>query len=462
MSRLRKLWPKNLLGQTLALLLVALFAAQIVSALILRSESRTIFEGAYDRFIVERATPMIGLMLASSPDARGDLAETMTSRRVKVWITPVASIRGVPDEDELADDIEDRVEDELDIDFHDRIRVLRVYDDDPPEAGLSRRVPAAMLEAPRRAHRFPLLITARVSDDQWMNIAMQARPPLRLVGPPAWFSFSVAAVLISIIVIFAMRRITKPLRQLSDASARLGRGETVPPIVEAGPADVREAIRAFNDMQEKQRRFVDDRTRMLAAISHDLRTPMTSLRLRAEMIDDPDTRDKMIATLDEMQRMTEATLAFARDDALDEATRPTDIGAMLEAIADDLGALGHEVAVETSDRVVYPCRPSALRRALGNLIENAATYGERARVSLHDGDGLVIEIDDDGPGIPGDQQASVFEPFVRLENSRNRETGGVGLGLAITRDIVLAHGGDIELANRDEGGLRVRVLLPDV
>ena len=200
---------------------------------------------------------------------------------------------------------------------------------------------------------------------------------------------------------------------------------------------------------------------MLAAISHDLRTPITTLRLRAEFIEDPETRDKILETLDEMQQMTEATLAFLREDAAREDSRQVDLAALIQSLCDDLADAGREVAFAGAGRTPLVCRPVALKRALANLIENAVAYGARARVALEEGAAeLRIVIDDDGPGIPPDRMEAVFEPFVRLEESRSRETGGVGLGLAIARSIARGHGGDVTLENRPEGGLRAILRLP--
>jgi len=200
---------------------------------------------------------------------------------------------------------------------------------------------------------------------------------------------------------------------------------------------------------------------MLAAIGHDLRTPITSLKPRAELPDDEEARTKMLATLDDMERMSEATLAFAREDAAAEPARTVDLDALIGSLTDDLAEMGKDVTFAEGKRIAYSCRPTALRRALGNLVDNAVRYGERARVALEATPaGPVITIDDDGPGIPAAQIAEVFKPFVRLERSRSRDTGGSGLGLSIARSIVLSHGGELTLANRDGGGLRATVRLP--
>ncbi|MBC7799589.1 MAG: HAMP domain-containing protein, partial [Gemmatimonadaceae bacterium] len=254
----------------------------------------------------------------------------------------------------------------------------------------------------------------------------------------------------------------RPLGRLAEAADRLGRGERVDSLPESGPEETRRTVRAFNLMHERLDRFVRDRMTMLAAMAHDLRTPITTLRLRAEFIDDEEMRTKTIATLDEMQAMAEATLAFAQVDAAGEPTRATDIAALVESVVEDLAAQALDVTLAgQADRLVLPCRPLALRRALINVVENANRYGGAARVSVARDDRSVrICVDDRGPGIAEAELERVFEPFVRLEHSRNRETGGAGLGLAIARSVVRAHGGNLWLENRSEGGLRATIALP--
>jgi signal transduction histidine kinase len=248
---------------------------------------------------------------------------------------------------------------------------------------------------------------------------------------------------------------------LAAAAERAGRGEAVAPLPEVGPLDIRQTTRAFNRMHDRLQRFVQDRTRMLAAMSHDLRTPITSLRLRAEFIEDEEIKAKVLETPEEMQRMTEATLAFAREEAAAEDTRTVDLAALVESVVADLADLGQEVAFAPADRLPYACRPLGIKRALRNLIENAVRYGKRARLRLERGpDSLRITIDDDGPGIAAADAERVFQPFVRLEESRSAATGGIGLGLSIARSIIRGHGGEIDLLNRAEGGLQAVVTLP--
>jgi signal transduction histidine kinase len=214
-------------------------------------------------------------------------------------------------------------------------------------------------------------------------------------------------------------------------------------------------------MQMRIRRFVEDRTRMMAAISHDLRTPITTMRLRVEFIEDTEAREKLIATLDEMKAMTESALAFAREEATLEPTRTVDMVALVESLCQDLADIGWSVTFVDGERVTWRLRPDAVRRALRNLIENAVRYGDRAQVRLvTTPEGLDVVVEDEGPGIPREQQERVFAPFVRLETSRNRTTGGAGLGLAIARTIARSHGGEIIVVNRQEGGLCAILRLP--
>jgi len=299
-----------------------------------------------------------------------------------------------------------------------------------------------------------------MTDGGWLN-ASADRPPVPPLGRPFLASFLVSAVAIGIVGAAGIRWASAPLRKLAGAADRLGRGESFEPLPESGPQETRQANVAFNRMRERLDRYIRDRTAMLAAIAHDLRTPITSLRLRAEFIDDEETKAKILETLAEMQAMAEAVLAFARGDAEAEESRATDIPALVESVVEDMAASGREASFEDSPAVTLKCRPFALRRAIGNLIDNATFYGVRARASVEaDKNEARIVIDDDGPGIPPADLERVFDPFVRLESSRSRETGGAGLGLAIARSIFRAHGGDLRLENRPAGGLRAIGTLP--
>ncbi|MCH9674550.1 MAG: HAMP domain-containing protein [Gammaproteobacteria bacterium] len=264
------------------------------------------------------------------------------------------------------------------------------------------------------------------------------------------------------LLIWAAHRETKPLRRFTAAADRLGLDMNAPPLEEVGSRELRTAAGAFNRMQARLQRFVADRTQMLAAISHDLRTPLTRLRLRAEFIDDEKQQSKAIADIDEMQAMISQALTFARDDAQTEARETLDIAQLLRTLCSNLRDSGHRATFHGEQSVPFVCQPIALRRALSNLAENAVRYGEQADVTLSaDAQSVTITVEDIGPGIPTSEHEAVFSPFYRLEQSRNRETGGVGLGLSLARGIIRRHGGDIALHPRTPGpGLRVEVSLP--
>jgi len=274
-----------------------------------------------------------------------------------------------------------------------------------------------------------------------------------------WLVLSVLlAVLLSML---AARRLIKPLSELAIAVEQLGGSGDAPQLLPHGPREVQGTMRAFNLMQERLRRFNEDRTRMIAAMSHDLRTPLTRLRLRAELVEDHDQQQKMLADLDMMGEMIESVLSFARDDAKHESRSLVDLSALVEGICQDASDAGEPVTFSGPRGVTISCRPTAVRRAISNLVDNAVKYGRSGTVSLiPEPDRAVVIVEDKGPSIPRSEREKVFEPFYRIEGSRDPDTGGVGLGLSVTRSIVWEHGGDIVLANRKGGGLSVRLELP--
>jgi signal transduction histidine kinase len=301
----------------------------------------------------------------------------------------------------------------------------------------------------------------QLADGSWLNFAVLTARPEPLWSSRLLLSNTVMAVAVIALSVWAVRRATKPLAAFSQAAERLGADVDAPPVAEDGPGEVSQLARAFNGMQRRLRAFVQDRTQMLAAISHDLRTPITRLRLRADFVEDEDQRRKMLADLEQMETMIAATLAFAREDANEEPRKPFDLAVLLQDLCDAVADGGGAAAYRGAPTVTYRGRPVALKRVFANLVDNAVKYGGAADVTLTLAeDRVTVTVDDDGPGIPADRMEQVFAPFYRLESSRSRDTGGVGLGLASVRSIVRAHGGEVLLANREEGGLRVTVDLP--
>ena len=477
-----RLIPRSLAGQLIALLLIALVLSQIATILIFADERRFALRAANREEVLGRTAVLVRLLEEAPAGLHQGLLASASSSRLEFALDGTAAVRRPPAnsvERRLAERLSELIGDARETRVHllrpdrwslrnwqehwgrnGRYRDDHDRDDDDDDDDDDHHRPHW-----RGSKPIHLLASVPLPDGSWLNARTALPPPPRSW---AWFpllSMGLMALAILVIVILSLRRITRPLRALSGAAERLGRGESLPPLAETGPEEVRRTTMAFNAMQERLTRFVQDRTRMLAAIGHDLRTPITSLRLRAEFIEDEEIRQKILETLEEMSRMTEATISLAREEATSEATRRIDLIALIESLVDDLADQGRDVvftsAEEEARKLPYSCRPTALKRVLSNLIENALRYAGHARVSLDRGtEALSIHVEDDGPGIPEDKLEQVFEPFVRLEESRSQETGGIGLGLAIARSIARAHGGDLTLENRPGGGLRANLTLP--
>jgi signal transduction histidine kinase len=297
-------------------------------------------------------------------------------------------------------------------------------------------------------------------DGRWLIV--EPKPTLQ---PSAWQMRLILSIILSALVLAPVaylfaRRLAKPIAQFAQAAERLGRDPRAPPIAIRGPTEVDVAVQAFNHMQERLARYVEDRTAMVGAIAHDLRTPLTRLRFRVEGAPE-ELRVKMAADIAEMEAMISGTLAFVRDATRAAQRTRLELSSLLESLADEMSETGLDVAVETADKVVIDGDPVGLRRLFNNLLENALKFGRQARIRVYAADdSAVVEIDDNGCGLPERDLERVFEPFYRHESSRSRETGGIGLGLAVARSVARAHGGDATLRNRPQGGLTARVKLP--
>jgi signal transduction histidine kinase len=310
------------------------------------------------------------------------------------------------------------------------------------------------------------VIGMRLPDGEWLNVKAQLEPLRPWHSPTFLVAFVLMTAAAALLTLWAVRRLTAPVRILAEAAEALGRDVNAAPLPENGPTEVATAAVAFNTMAARIRRFVQDRTELLTAIGHDLRTPITRLKLRAEFVDDDEQRGKILADLEELEAMVSATLAFGRDARTTEPVSHLDLAELLRTILDEAGDANPDVLDELNyegpAHLTVQARSLALKRVFVNLVANAVNYGGSATVRLLSPNNriVVVEVEDDGPGIaPGDLDR-VFEPFHRGEPSRNRETGGVGLGLPIARNIMRAHGGDVTIANRPSGGAKATVTLP--
>jgi signal transduction histidine kinase len=476
---MRRLIPQSLFGRTVAVLIVGLAVTHFASSAIHYSDRGEALAMVGGGVVAERIATMVRLLEDAPPERRPWIVRAASRPGFRLsWDAQSA----LPSDDAgglrerlmaamLALSLGDVGAQDVHVRFVDALpgganepampHGRRSRGAPPPGMGPMMRYHMQMMESEYGAGGSTLRVSVELSDGSWLNLSTFAPP-----APPFWsgrlvLSLIVMAASVALLSAWAVRRMTGPLEEIAVAADRLGRDMQAPPLPEKGAGEVRRAARAFNRMQERLRSLLDGRMRMLAAISHDLRTPITRMRLRAELIDDEEQRGKTLADLSEMERMIASTLAFARDDAQDEARETVDLAALVQSVCDDLADAGQDCVFEAAPPTPYVCRPLALRRALTNLAENAVAYGARARAALIAQDTqIVIRIDDDGPGIPEAEFAHVFEPFYRLERSRSRETGGAGIGLCIVQSVAQAHGGEVRLSNRNEGGLRAELVLP--
>ena len=312
---------------------------------------------------------------------------------------------------------------------------------------------------PREAFAFD--VDVRLEDGVWARFDF--REPRRLPRYPSRLLYSMIAFMGAMLVLsfIAVRWVTRPLHLLAQAANELGSDLNHPPLKESGPLEVRRAARAFNSMQERLSRYVRTRTAILAAMSHDLKTPITRLRLRAELLEQAELREKFVRDLSEMDRMVGTTLDYMRGLDDREGLRTIDVGSLVAALQADAEEMGQAVAVIGAAKGPFLGKPEGLRRCLQNLLDNALRYGKDVSLTIEDSPGaLVFYVCDRGPGVPDEHLDRVFEPFFRLEGSRNPGTGGTGLGLSIARNLAQSMGGDVMLRNRDGGGLEARLRLP--
>ncbi len=470
-----RFFPKSLFGQTLLILLVGLVISHSIGAWIYAGAREQAVRAIGGFAAAQRVANLSRLVEEAPADWRARIVQALSDSTFRVALSAQPPDQLPADADGSAKAIVDYVRQQLP-ERPDRQVRAAVFEPSGRPFGapfgprFDRRPPGPMggmggmmhdMMGPNFGAWRGLQVAVRLSDGQWLSFATT----LPQGAPSVSWQFIISMALMGLIVlavsVWAVRRVTAPLGMLSAAADRLGRDVAAEPLAEAGTVEMRHAARAFNRMQERLRRLIESRTQMLAALSHDLRTPLTLLRLRAEEVADTEERDKMLATIGGMDEMIGTTLAFARDEVRAEPRRRVDVAALLESVVDDMADAGLPVTMAPATPLIQECQPGALKRAFTNLLDNAVKYGNRARAAIASaGNAIEITIDDDGPGIPDAELPRVFQPFYRVEDSRNRDTGGTGLGLAIAQAIVQAHGGELTLANRPGGGLRACIKLP--
>ncbi len=461
-----RLLPKSLAGRTVMVLIAGLAVTHIVTIVVFSGHRADSLTRAEEQHIAQHIASIADIVLSVPNQWRDRIVRSSDDHAFRVNMT--SNERGPDDRtkgmrigslnDLLSRQVRAAISEPISVDIQDVATLSQLTSLETSRKWLESQFSRLVYGHDRDQ---TILVSIPLSQGQRLNFSTV----MPLANAPGWErtvamtgSFGIAVIFLSL---WAVRKLSAPLHRFASATTAFAHNVNAPPLPESGPSEVRQAASAFNDMQRQIRKLLENRARMLAAISHDLRTPLTTVRLRAENVTDPELRSKMLAALSEMEAMLSSALAFAREGSESEENCITDVGSLVQAICEDMFDTGHRVTCAVDEEIVSLCRPLALKRALTNLIDNAVKYGKSAYVRVKSDDEAVeITIEDEGPGIPETEMERIFLPFYRLEASRSRDTGGVGLGMAIAQVVVDSHSGSVCLSNRAEGGLRVRVRLP--
>ncbi|RXT56067.1 hypothetical protein B6S44_08320 [Bosea sp. Tri-44] len=445
----KRLWPDTVASRAILILVAALLAFHLLGYWAYRVGVENLATAGQDRGLAERIVS-IKRAIASLPQApeRDRVAHDLSSASLEVHWSKVSLVLGSAPMTERT-----------------RAMEARLKQLAPELAAESFRVgfadDGALGAGEANAYKHVMLVSVRLDDGSWVNFsssALGASQHLDWGLTAIMICFAVAIVVVALLL---LRWATRPLRDLAIAAERFSLDQTPQPLPEHGPVEVRRAARAFNTMRERIRHLVAERTQAMAAVSHDLRTPITRLRLRSEFLDDDATRVLIDADLSEMEAMIDSTLDYLRGGTSSEPMRPVDLASVIETIVDEHADQGHRVSLVGLSSAPVRGGVLSLKRAASNIIGNAVKYGQAAKVTIAEaGDSFAVVVEDEGPGIAPADRERVFHPFVRLEESRGRQTGGSGLGLTIALAIARSHDGSIVLENRAEGGLRVTLSLP--
>lgn len=447
------LWPRSLYGRLAMVLLAGLIVAQFVSAAVSLAERDQALFHFSDAQWAQRVAQAVRLMDSLDAGERQRIAGIITTPRLLVSLSAQPPVNGRADPQSA--DFEAALKETLGSGR--QVRVV-VAERTPAESVAG--VPAPV-DAPSIKRSEHVITEVQLKDGTWVNFDHPR--PWALTDSPFRLVLSLGVLLVSVLLLsfLAVRWLTRPLSTLARAADELGRDLNRPPLPERGPLEVRAAAAAFNTMQARLRDYIYERTRILTAVSHDLRTPITRMRLRAELLGDEELKTKLVRDLQEMEEMTNATLSFLRGFEDREQLQSVDLMALLESLETDSLDTGYDVKLQGRIERPVLLRPRALRRLLDNLVTNAIRYGKKAAVTVQDlGEEVVIRVRDAGTGIPPAELEKVFEPYYRLETARSQEGGGTGLGLSIARNIAELHGGRLVLQNHPAGGLEAILTLP--
>lgn len=450
---MRRLLPSSLLGQMLLLIGAALLVAQAVNFAFILNEQQKLSLARSEGPAIGRFTQAAAVITGTVPEGRPLL---LSAHRVG----PAAAYHLVSRSaiDREAMERNTQIEGRLAASLREaRVPVRAVRAASPMGIAGIHGPPGHRHHEARRM----LLLAAQLDDGSWLDARFEAPRADRWLIHRLVLATAMLFFLVFGAAWWIARQLARPLRDLTRAAEGFRAQAPAEPVTPSGPADIRHAVEAFNAMNRRTLALIDEKDRMLGAIGHDLRTPLASLRIRAENMGPEEERERLVATVEEMAATLEDILTLARTGRAREPVRPVDLAALADAVVEEHRELGHPVSFEASPRAPLAVQPNLLRRALRNVIDNGVRHGGGARVAVEERPGEIeLRVEDDGPGIKAERLEEVLEPFRRLETSRNRESGGAGLGLAIAQAVAQAHGGRLELANRPEGGLRASLILP--
>ncbi|MEJ1356509.1 MAG: ATP-binding protein [Candidatus Sedimenticola sp. (ex Thyasira tokunagai)] len=457
-----RLLPRSLFGRLVLILTLGLILTQVLGTALTFRDRHRILRDNIGLQLIQRIASVVNLVEGMPPQQHHKIITALDSRSLRITLTqePLPAEEGAESARPLKMMLGRELERSTTLDVT-TIPLSEYPNHQPPPWMKHSPAQGRMMQRwmPRRMLGFQAQV--QLSTGEWLTFR---RPlpeesliwPVKLLGYLLILLISVAAL-----SLLAVRLATRPLNTLAEAADHLGKDIQHPPLDESGPLEVRKAAQAFNTMQGRLQRYIEDKSQILAAISHDLKTPITRLRLRTEMLNDEALKKKFSGDLDAMEEMVIATLDFMRGTENSEKVVLVDITALLESMKSDMEEMGWQVTLKNPTAAPYNARPLALKRCLGNLIENAARYGEEAIIHVEDRDDqLTITITDQGSDISEEELDTLFKPFYRGENSRSRESGGTGLGLGIARNIARAHGGEMILQRGDSGGLKAIITLP--
>jgi signal transduction histidine kinase len=457
--------PQSLKGRLLLLLIGGLIAAQVASSLIAYYDRKSSIERVVARRNAVRLADLVRMLDGLQPPDR-ELA-VAALRYPVIRLGPLALPRedGMPEQSIGAEARQGLIPEQMAEAFRERLKPPRSVEVRMGETRLRYSPETSTPLAPgmKREAQSGWGVSVRSNLGDGTPVLIYVEIPHALlysVSSLLWQFFVLSAVTV-VLVAMAVEWVTRPLSELADAAERLGNDLDAPPLPEHGASELRRAARAFNSMQERLSRYLKSRVTALTAISHDLKTPITRMRLRAELIEDSPLRESLLRDMSDLEKMVRSALEFIRGLESTEPPQPTDINALIESVCEDYREAGHEVVTKGAARAPFPAQTQALKHCLANIIDNACKYGGKAQIMVQDDERkMVIKVRDFGHGVPESELEKVFEPFYRLESSRSRDTGGTGLGLAIARNVAQLHRGQVSIRNHPDGGLEAILALP--